>query len=127
MDFLISYLIKGVYSNICVLIIFSQGGSEVLQCPRCNASVPANPGVCAACGENAHQCQKCRTINYDERDPFLCISCGFSKYARFETSVEGRSCSAVDPIESEEDRQKVCINLISSSFYLFVIFRHYSV
>lgn len=79
----------------------------MLQCPRCNASVPAHPGVCAACGENAHQCQKCRTINYDERDPFLCISCGFSKYARFDMVVEGRPCSAVDPIENEDDRQKV--------------------
>ena len=63
--------------------------------------------MCAACGENAHQCQKCRTINYDERDPFLCISCGFSKYARFETLVEGRPTSAVDPIETEDDRKKV--------------------
>ena len=25
------------------------------------------------------QCHKCRTINYDEKDPFLCNSCGFCK------------------------------------------------
>ena len=49
-----------------------------------------------------------RAINYDERDPFLCNSCGYSKYAKFETTVSGKSCAAVDPIESEEDRKKVC-------------------
>lgn len=48
-----------------------------------------------------------RAINYDEKDPFLCNSCGFSKYAKFEIVVEAKSCSAVDPIETEEDRQKV--------------------
>ncbi len=48
-----------------------------------------------------------RAINYDEKDPFLCNSCGFSKYAKFEISVEAKSCSAVDPIVNEEDRQKV--------------------
>ncbi len=79
----------------------------MLQCPRCQASVPAHPGVCNTCGENVYQCHKCRAINYDEKDPFLCNSCGFSKYAKFDTYVEGKSCSAVDPIESEEDRQKV--------------------
>ena len=28
-----------------------QASSETLQCPRCSASVPANPGVCSNCGE----------------------------------------------------------------------------
>ena len=85
-----------------------QGSSEVLQCPRCQASVPPHPGVCGTCGENVYQCHKCRAINYDEKDPFLCNSCGFSKYAKFDTFLEARSCSAVDPIESEDDRAKVC-------------------
>ena len=103
----------------------------MLQCPRCSASVPAHPGVCGTCGENVYQCHKCRykqqrvninvksslyilcrAINYDERDPFLCNSCGYSKYAKFETTVSGKSCAAVDPIESEEDRKKV-----AQSFY----------
>ena len=52
-----------------------------------------------------------RAINYDERDPFLCNSCGYSKYAKFETTVSGKSCAAVDPIENEEDRKKVSIPL----------------
>ena len=79
----------------------------MLQCPRCQATVPAHPGVCGTCGENVYQCHKCRAINYDEKDPFLCNTCGFSKYAKFDIFLEGKSCSAVDPIESEEDRQKV--------------------
>lgn len=58
--------------------------TTMLQCPRCSASVPAHPGVCTTCGENVFQCHKCRAINYDERDPFLCNSCGFCKFAKFE-------------------------------------------
>ena len=53
-----------------------------------------------------------RAINYDERDPFLCNSCGYSKYAKFETTVSGKSCAAVDPIENEEDRKKVLYRLV---------------
>ena len=74
---------------------------ESLQCPRCSATVPANPGVCSNCGENVFQCHKCRAINYDEKDPFLCNSCGFCKYAKFEYSLTARPCCAVDPIENE--------------------------
>ncbi|XP_051158982.1 E3 ubiquitin-protein ligase UBR4 isoform X2 [Leptopilina boulardi] len=83
-----------------------QASSETLQCPRCSASVPANPGVCANCGENVFQCHKCRAINYDEKDPFLCHACGFCKYAKFDYTLTGRPCCAVDPIESDEDRKK---------------------
>lgn len=82
------------------------GSSESLQCPRCSAAVAANPGVCGNCGENVYQCHKCRAINYDEKDPFLCHSCGFCKYAKFDFSLYGRACCAVDPIESAEDRAK---------------------
>uniref|UniRef100_A0A7G3AGM3 Putative e3 ubiquitin-protein ligase ubr4 n=1 Tax=Lutzomyia longipalpis TaxID=7200 RepID=A0A7G3AGM3_LUTLO len=82
------------------------GSSESLQCPRCSAAVPANPGVCSNCGENVYQCHKCRAINYDEKDPFLCHSCGFCKYAKFDYTIFGRACCAVDPIESADDRAK---------------------
>ncbi|XP_015606097.1 protein purity of essence isoform X2 [Cephus cinctus] len=83
-----------------------QASSETLQCPRCSASVPANPGVCSNCGENVFQCHKCRAINYDEKDPFLCHACGFCKYAKFDYTLTGRPCCAVDPIESDDDRKK---------------------
>lgn len=42
------------------VVVAPQGGSEMLQCPRCQATVPAHPGVCATCGENVYQCHKCR-------------------------------------------------------------------
>ena len=45
--------------TLCLDLSF-QGGSEMLQCPRCQASVPAHPGVCGTCGENVYQCHKCR-------------------------------------------------------------------
>ncbi len=88
-----------------------QASSETLQCPRCSASVPANPGVCANCGENVFQCHKCRSINYDEKDPFLCNICGFCKYAKFEYTLNCRPCCAVDPIENEEDRKKAIASI----------------
>ena len=48
-----------------------------------------------------------RSINYDEKDPFLCNACGFCKYARFDFMLYTKPCCAVDPIETEEDRKKV--------------------
>ena len=47
-----------------------------------------------------------RAINYDEKDPFLCHACGFCKYAKFDYTLTGRPCCAVDPIENDEDRKK---------------------
>ncbi|XP_052831626.1 E3 ubiquitin-protein ligase UBR4-like [Octopus bimaculoides] len=83
-----------------------QATAETLQCPRCSASVRANPGVCGNCGENVFQCHKCRSINYDEKDPFLCNACGFCKYAKFDFTMTAKPCCAVDPIENEDDRKK---------------------
>ena len=60
-----------------------------------------------------------RAINYDEKDPFLCNSCGFSKYAKFELMAEAKTCSAVDPIENEEDRKKVSSEHSHAHTYAF--------
>ena len=57
------------------------------------------------------QCHKCRSINYDEKDPFLCNACGFCKYAKFEYTLATRPCCAVDPIENEDDRKKAIANV----------------
>ncbi|CAG9110042.1 unnamed protein product [Plutella xylostella] len=84
-----------------------QATGESLQCPRCSQLVPANPGVCANCGENVFQCHKCRAINYDEKDPFLCHACGFCKYAKFDYTLSARPCCAVDTIENDEERKKM--------------------
>ncbi|VVC25973.1 Hypothetical protein CINCED_3A011321 [Cinara cedri] len=88
--------------------------SETLQCPRCSATVPSNPGVCSNCGENVFQCHKCRAINYDEKEPFLCHSCGFCKYAKFDYVLTAKPCCAVDPIENDDDRNKTISSINSN-------------
>ena len=90
-----------------------QASSETLQCPRCSAAVPANPGVCANCGENVFQCHKCRAINYDEKDPFLCHACGFCKYAKFDFTLLAKPCCAIESIENDDDRKKTVSNINS--------------
>uniref|UniRef100_A0A336LS26 CSON002589 protein n=1 Tax=Culicoides sonorensis TaxID=179676 RepID=A0A336LS26_CULSO len=83
------------------------GCSETLQCPRCSAVVSSNPGICGNCGENVFQCHKCRAINYDEKDPFLCNSCGFSKFAKFDFSLVGKPSFVMDSIEDDEERNRL--------------------
>mmetsp|Transcript_15124 Transcript_15124/g.35077 ORF Transcript_15124/g.35077 Transcript_15124/m.35077 type:complete len:1358 (+) Transcript_15124:2-4075(+) len=53
-------------------------GSSVLYCPRCTRPVTNAHGVCVTCGEVAFQCRKCRHINYDRLDAFLCVECGYT-------------------------------------------------
>ncbi len=53
-------------------------GGMVLHCPRCTRPVTNAHGVCATCGEVAFQCRKCRHINYDRLDAFLCVECGYT-------------------------------------------------
>ncbi len=92
----------------------THSNTETLQCPRCSSIVPANPGVCTNCGENVFQCHKCRAINYDEKDPFLCNSCGFCKYAKFDYVLTARyTATAVETIENEEDRAKAVTTINS--------------
>ncbi len=90
----------------------SQLTVEQLQCPRCSATVNAHPGVCNNCGENVFQCHKCRAINYDERDPFLCNACGFCKFAKFDMTIVGKQCCDIEIIENEEDHRK-CLATIN--------------
>jgi len=51
-----------------------QATTETLQCPRCSASVPANPGVCGNCGENVYQCHKCRYVILQENNNVLTLN-----------------------------------------------------
>jgi len=53
-------------------------GGMVLHCPRCTRPVTNAHGVCVTCGEVAFQCRKCRHINYDRLDAFLCVECGYT-------------------------------------------------
>uniref|UniRef100_A0A0K0D9G1 UBR-type domain-containing protein n=1 Tax=Angiostrongylus cantonensis TaxID=6313 RepID=A0A0K0D9G1_ANGCA len=78
--------------------------NQELHCPRCSSVVQPNPGLCEHCGENVFQCVKCRAINYDEKDPFLCQSCGFCKYARMDISLVCRPLPGVQPITTDIER-----------------------
>ncbi|CAJ0573857.1 unnamed protein product, partial [Mesorhabditis spiculigera] len=80
----------------------ARAGME-LHCPRCSTTVQANPGICENCSENVHQCVKCRQINYDEKEPFLCPSCGFCKYARMELLVVSRPLASIPPLSSDKE------------------------
>lgn len=91
-------------------------GATELHCPRCSSLVQANPGVCDNCGENVYQCVKCRQINYDEKEPFLCNSCGFCKYARMEMLVVCRSLPSVCPITNDQEYQHVCVFIFYFEF-----------
>lgn len=72
---------------------FENGGETLLVAPQLNFyTIVVSP---------------IRSINYDEKDPFLCNACGFCKYARFDFMLYAKPCCAVDPIENEEDRKKV--------------------
>ena len=63
---------------------------ETLRCPRCARHVADRHGVCSHCRENAHQCRRCRNINYERPDAFLCNECGHSRYARLEVRLRAR-------------------------------------
>ena len=84
---------------------------ETLTCPRCSNTVQSNPGICNNCGENVFQCVKCRHINYDERDPYLCVECGYSRYAKFEWTIISRPCTTADPVDNEEERRRAEIEV----------------
>ena len=56
-------------------------------------------------------------INYDEKDPFLCNACGYCKYAKFDFTLTSRPCCAVDPIENDDDRKKVGIEIYIKYLY----------
>ncbi len=48
-----------------------------------NSCLLSHSGVCGNCGEVAFQCRKCRHINYDRLDAFLCVECGYCTSGAF--------------------------------------------
>ena len=48
---------------------------------------PFVSGVCGNCGEVAFQCRKCRHINYDRLDAFLCVECGYCTAGGFSYEI----------------------------------------
>jgi E3 ubiquitin-protein ligase UBR4 len=82
-------------------------GAVVLHCPRCTRIVNnAHGGVCGHCGEVAFQCRKCRHINYDQLDAFLCVECGYCSSGTFTWELNAGVASCAVAIENEDDYER---------------------
>ncbi|KAK9038974.1 hypothetical protein V6N11_023815 [Hibiscus sabdariffa] len=79
---------------------------EPLLCPCCSQPVTGKNGICSICRENAYQCRRCRNINYENLDSFLCNECGHSKYGRFEFNFMAKPNYTFDNMENDEDMKK---------------------
>jgi len=80
----------------------SSDGGLLLTCPRCTRVVNNAHGVCGHCGEVAFQCRKCRHINYDRLDAFLCVECGYCASGGFAYEVTaGIASNAVAIVDDD--------------------------
>lgn len=80
----------------------SSDGGLILTCPRCTRVVNNAHGVCGHCGEVAFQCRKCRHINYDRLDAFLCVECGYCASGGFVYELTSGNASNAVAITDEE-------------------------
>jgi hypothetical protein len=78
-------------------------GSFIVYCPRCTRTVTNAHGVCGHCGEVAFQCRKCRHINYDRLDAFLCVECGFCAAGSFSFELTAGVASNAVAITNDEE------------------------
>ena len=81
-------------------------GSMVLHCPRCTRPVTNAHGVCVTCGEVAFQCRKCRHINYDRLDAFLCVECGYTSCGSFSLELNAAVVTNAIAITNDNDFEK---------------------
>jgi hypothetical protein len=78
-------------------------GTLVIHCPRCTRVVTNAHGVCNSCGEVAFQCRKCRHINYDRLDAFLCVECGFCASGTFQYDLTAAVATNAVAIMNDRD------------------------
>lgn len=78
-------------------------GSIIVNCPRCRRVVSNAHGVCASCGEVAFQCRKCRHINYERLDAFLCVECGYCASASFRYDLTAAVATNAVAIMNDKD------------------------
>lgn len=83
-------------------------GSFVVHCPRCSRVVTNAHGVCGNCGEVAFQCRKCRHINYDRLDAFLCVECGYCAAGTFIYEVTAAVASNAIAVTNDVDYERTC-------------------
>ncbi|CAB9508930.1 Auxin transport protein BIG [Seminavis robusta] len=81
-------------------------GSFLVHCPRCTRVVNNAHGVCGNCGEVAFQCRKCRHINYDQLQSFLCVECGFCSAGSFSFDLVAGVASNAVAITNDDNYEK---------------------
>jgi hypothetical protein len=89
----------------------SPDGGPTIHCPRCTRTVSNAHGVCSSCGEVAYQCRKCRHINYDRLDAFLCVECGYCAFGSFSFSFTAAVASNATAIMNDADSER-CLRMI---------------
>lgn len=85
----------------------SSDGSFVMLCPRCTRAVTNAHGVCGHCGEVAFQCRKCRNIDYERLDAFLCRECGYCASGTFRFDLTGGIVSNAIAITNDDDFKRL--------------------
>jgi len=84
-------------------LAFSQSNERQI-CPRCNRTVASKNGICS-CGEVVFQCRQCRRINQEDRNAFLCVECGYCRFAKFSFTLEGRSSIDCPKIRTRYEKE----------------------
>ena len=62
--------------------------------------------MCGNCGEVAFQCRKCRHINYDRLDAFLCVECGYCASGSFSFELTAGVATNAVAITNDQDYER---------------------
>ena len=93
-------------------------GSLLLHCPRCTRVVNNAHGVCGHCGEVAFQCRKCRHINYDRLDAFLCVECGYCSAGTFSFDLTcGAASNAVAIMDDDSYERSIKVLRVATKLH----------
>lgn len=93
-------------------------GSFVLFCPRCSRPVNNAHGVCGSCGECLFQCRRCRHIQYDRPDAFLCTECGHCSSGSFSYELNaGIASNAIAIVDDESYARMVKVSRVATKLH----------
>jgi E3 ubiquitin-protein ligase UBR4 len=82
----------------------------LMTCARCPHMPPTTANQCSSCSESLLQCDKCRNINYDERQPFLCKMCGYSKFAKLDVHIAARKTHLIEMSDQRPDTLEMAVS-----------------